>query len=642
MSAGEETEDVNAASINSISDVRHGFAPSTKSVHHKTLCQLLTQRIETHRGNEQQVSKGERIKARIEENNNEALDLKNDSSERMNKNNNGFSRMTGSAPHNSSENISWLHDGSTNQSSPPRPSEGMISNASNIGSESLSTTMLASAASPGSMSGVFRPPMNEAASRLLTHGNSQYPGLYSPGGSASSSVSPYSLQGHSPSSVQGPHLQSLAHYNTFYQSPYNLQRSGILSGPYPQIESYSAVLQSMGTVVQQTSHTQIPRNTYGPVTQYSGLSSSHPRSMSASMSPSPDAHHGASQAEIVHGDMKREKLPEEHEMISRLKDERAQSLSSLEFSGGKSVSFKDPPRRDSHREVSYKVPSGKEGSLKHRILTRPSDSAIQSSHLDSRFSTYTGDEPALKRSKNNHGGVSTKHSMDEGPSVHTMMPLQTSMRQSPAMTQGSSAQLHYPPHFMKGSIIQLSNGELKRVEDLQTDDFVQSAEISSDLKIDSSTVVKIEFNPDHSTAILGFVVGEHKVQVTVEATLEHPFFVFGQGWSSCEPERSLHRYGLDCQKLTVGDVCISLTHKDVQERAAEISQQQQLELKESPHRSSLRNSTSSLSPAHKRNSPSDLENRSRKHHLSTMSSHHVDPPKDTVEVKQETARYSVT
>jgi hypothetical protein len=52
-------------------------------------------------------------------------------------------------------------------------------------------------------------------------------------------------------------------------------------------------------------------------------------------------------------------------------------------------------------------------------------------------------------------------------------------------------------------------------------------------------------------------------QVTVEATLEHPFFVFNQGWSSCDPERTLLRYGLECHKLSVGDMCISLTHKEV-------------------------------------------------------------------------------
>lgn len=65
------------------------------------------------------------------------------------------------------------------------------------------------------------------------------------------------------------------------------------------------------------------------------------------------------------------------------------------------------------------------------------------------------------------------------------------------------------------------------------------------------------------------------LQVTVEATLEHPFFVFNQGWSSCDPQRTLQRYGLNCHKLSVNDVCISLTHKEVTARAAELVQQQQ-------------------------------------------------------------------
>ena len=58
------------------------------------------------------------------------------------------------------------------------------------------------------------------------------------------------------------------------------------------------------------------------------------------------------------------------------------------------------------------------------------------------------------------------------------------------------------------------------------------------------------------------------LQVTVEATLEHPFFVFGQGWSSCSPERTSQRYGLQCHKLSVGDVCISLTQKEPNSQAA--------------------------------------------------------------------------
>jgi hypothetical protein len=64
------------------------------------------------------------------------------------------------------------------------------------------------------------------------------------------------------------------------------------------------------------------------------------------------------------------------------------------------------------------------------------------------------------------------------------------------------------------------------------------------------------------------------LQVTVEATVEHPFFVFGQGWSSCRPQRTSQRYGLTCHRLSVGDVCISLTHKDVNTKAAELATRQ--------------------------------------------------------------------
>ena len=52
--------------------------------------------------------------------------------------------------------------------------------------------------------------------------------------------------------------------------------------------------------------------------------------------------------------------------------------------------------------------------------------------------------------------------------------------------------------------------------------------------------------------------------MTVEADLEHPFFVFGSGWSSASPNRTLARYNLQCNELKVGDVCISLTHRRVE------------------------------------------------------------------------------
>lgn len=48
----------------------------------------------------------------------------------------------------------------------------------------------------------------------------------------------------------------------------------------------------------------------------------------------------------------------------------------------------------------------------------------------------------------------------------------------------------------------------------------------------------------------------------MEAAIEHPFYVFGQGWSSVSPKGTMSRYQLSCKELKLGDLCISLTHRD--------------------------------------------------------------------------------
>ncbi|XP_071761443.2 ataxin-1-like [Centroberyx gerrardi] len=158
-----------------------------------------------------------------------------------------------------------------------------------------------------------------------------------------------------------------------------------------------------------------------------------------------------------------------------------------------------------------------------------------------------------------------------------------------------------PSHFMKGAIIQLATGELKRVEDLQTQDFVRSAEVSGGLKIDSSMVVDIRASQQRPGLVaLHFTVGEQQSKVTIDVPPEHPFFVFGQGWSSCSPERTAQLYGLGCHHLQVGDVCVSITlqqqlqpqqQKQPQHHHPQQQQQQQLNLSRT---SSKANSTSGL------------------------------------------------
>uniref|UniRef100_A0A672QWN5 Ataxin 1 n=1 Tax=Sinocyclocheilus grahami TaxID=75366 RepID=A0A672QWN5_SINGR len=157
----------------------------------------------------------------------------------------------------------------------------------------------------------------------------------------------------------------------------------------------------------------------------------------------------------------------------------------------------------------------------------------------------------------------------DGGHASCVMPSPTQI-QVPVLSAGvvgspSSPSPGLPPFFMKGSIIQLADGELKRVEDLRTEDFVQSAEVSGELKIDSSTVERIECSHTPNAVIIQFSVGENKVQVCVEVLVEYPFFVFGQGWSSCCPDRTTQLLALSCAKLSVGDVCISLTLKSLKD-----------------------------------------------------------------------------
>lgn len=44
--------------------------------------------------------------------------------------------------------------------------------------------------------------------------------------------------------------------------------------------------------------------------------------------------------------------------------------------------------------------------------------------------------------------------------------------------------------------------------------------------------------------------------------MEHPFYVYGQGWASCHPDRTLQCYGLKVHRLQVGDILVSLTPRE--------------------------------------------------------------------------------
>lgn len=83
------------------------------------------------------------------------------------------------------------------------------------------------------------------------------------------------------------------------------------------------------------------------------------------------------------------------------------------------------------------------------------------------------------------------------------------------------------------------------------------------------------------------------VQVCVEVLVEYPFFVFGQGWSSCCPDRTTQLFELSCAKLCVGDVCVSLTLRSLKNGSVTDSQAMGTKLKTG----NLSNSSHSVDPS---------------------------------------------
>ncbi|CAH2091014.1 unnamed protein product [Euphydryas editha] len=114
------------------------------------------------------------------------------------------------------------------------------------------------------------------------------------------------------------------------------------------------------------------------------------------------------------------------------------------------------------------------------------------------------------------------------------------------------------PQFCRGALIRLDDGTLRRVEEMRTEDFV-STECTDDLALTQCTLLRLDERGDRLALTLTY--DRNRSQVELETTVEHPFFVYGRGWASCKPERTLARYGLRVQRLQVGDVCVSLVER---------------------------------------------------------------------------------
>ncbi|XP_017342244.1 ataxin-1 [Ictalurus punctatus] len=115
------------------------------------------------------------------------------------------------------------------------------------------------------------------------------------------------------------------------------------------------------------------------------------------------------------------------------------------------------------------------------------------------------------------------------------------------------------PHFAKGSLIELAGGRLKRVEELQTEDFLHSADTTPEFHLSTCTILLISPGPTDGFNHLQVLLADCNTQELLTVLEEYPFFVRDRGWSSCSPQRSAELYGLHCRQLSPGDVCLALT-----------------------------------------------------------------------------------
>ncbi|XP_018612051.2 uncharacterized protein LOC108936893 [Scleropages formosus] len=115
------------------------------------------------------------------------------------------------------------------------------------------------------------------------------------------------------------------------------------------------------------------------------------------------------------------------------------------------------------------------------------------------------------------------------------------------------------PHFTKGSLIELSGGHLRRVEDLQTEDFLLCANTSPEFHLSFCTILSISPSSTPGFSNLQVLLADRNTQELLKVLVEYPFFVRDRGWSSCCPQRTAQLYGLHCRQLSEGDVCLALT-----------------------------------------------------------------------------------
>nr|CDS28007.1 ataxin 1 [Hymenolepis microstoma] len=118
-------------------------------------------------------------------------------------------------------------------------------------------------------------------------------------------------------------------------------------------------------------------------------------------------------------------------------------------------------------------------------------------------------------------------------------PLPNTHRSSSLSTSSNSSipsKKSLPSFFKRGTRVRLVNRSIQEVERLRIANFFRAVE---SLGTESN---------------LQWV--EPSITLDCQCNKEQTFFVQSHGWSSCDPQSTLSRFGLPCRPLSVGDLCL--------------------------------------------------------------------------------------
>ena len=194
----------------------------------------------------------------------------------------------------------------------------------------------------------------------------------------------------------------------------------------------------------------------------------------------------------------------------------------------------------------------------------PTDSAQARDSPTSQKRKHSSDESHSNGHSSHKSPASSSDAKEkarpEPQSIVRRSPMTTQQPSETNFSNNNNNNTISSPYFRAGSLIQLASGHMKKVEDLNTDDFVTSAASCPDISIDQARVARLEQSPESGLFTIVFSVTRGQEMVSVQVGGDHPFFVTEQGWSSCAPAATLASYALEAAQLCVGDLCISLRH----------------------------------------------------------------------------------